>query len=557
SLSAYFQCLCCIHAIMLHSVCHTLKLKHAYALILSLLLVFLVANHMHFRLIPLWVLHFHPDIAKISSVFSSYSTKYFSAHLSCVLDRTDPGSFISNSTAFLLVSSGRAGSSVVVVYRLPKLHEQRLYVMSREQKESTLRRLVPVSHLTLADQHVLATAADSFGDHILYVIVTVPARVRTNVTGDGYQILLINQTAHVLWKRYINLPTVATGSAFASISIDSTCGRVSGRLCGSVFVTVPALSGDVHEISTLALLLDSGEVLWFYRPEAPRVPKKSFQLLSSKKHWKLALLDQYESHSHVEESAWQIYQQTLKSILPIQWYGVEDSRMVSIHVSLPTGIRLSTVSSDPIHMNTLVSLHPRGIDVFDQKSGKLLAQLSRNWIASRMNPTGDTAKFSSNLLSSETIVRVSLMQAIGSRFSVFAEPGSTYAILPSLNTSGYFSRTVGHPTLHELRLTSTVVPASLRYSGTHIKHSSEDEIEPSDTSEYGDFSHSVDCRGFLRRLEFDPGSANKQRSVIHTGLCRPHSLMEFARLGKPEWLEDKTKTVPPVVIKRQVLIFHT
>ncbi|KAF7256200.1 hypothetical protein EG68_06512 [Paragonimus skrjabini miyazakii] len=494
---------------MLHSVFHTLKLKHAYALVLSLLLVFLIANHMHFRLIPLWVLHFHPDIAKISSVFSSHSTNYFSTHLSCVLDRSDLGNFSSNSTAFLLVSSGHAGSSVVVVYRLPKLHEQKLYIVNREQKESILHRLVPVSHLTLADQHVLATAADSFGDHILFVIVTVPADIGTNITDDGYQILLINQTAHVLWKRYISLPTVATGSAFASISIDSTCGRVSGRLCGSVFVTVPTHSGDVYEISTLALLLNSGEVLWLYRPEAPRVPKKSLQLLSSKKHWKLALLDQYESHSHVDESAWQIYQQSLKLILPIQWYGVENSRMVSVHALSPTGIRVSAVSSDPVHANTLLSLHPHGVDVFDQTSGKLLARLSRNW-----------------------------------------KPGSTYAILPSLNTSGYFSSTVGHPTLHELRLTSTIVLASLRYSGTHIKHPSEDESEPSDTSEYGDFSHSVDCRGLLQRLQFDPENANKQWSVIHTGLCRPHSLMEFARLGKPEWLEDETKTVPPIVIKR-------
>ncbi|KAF5401724.1 hypothetical protein PHET_04771 [Paragonimus heterotremus] len=496
---------------MLHSVFHTLKLKHVYALILSLLLVFLVANHMHFRLIPIWVLHFHPDIAKISSVSSSYSTKYFSAHLSCVSHRADLGSLLSNSTTFLLVSSGHAETSVVVVYRLPKLHEQKLYIVNREQRESTLHRLVPVSHLTLADQHVLATAADSFGDHIIFVIVTVPALMGTNMTGDGYQILLINQTAHVLWKRHISLPTVAIGSAFASISIDSTCGRVSGRLCGSVFVTFPTPSGDVYEVSTLALLLDSGEMQWLYQPEAPRVPKKSLQLLSSEKHWKLALLDQYESHSHVDESAWQIYQQSLQLILPIQWYGVENSRMVSIHELSSTGIRVSAVSSDPVHVNTLLSLHPRGVDVFDQTSGKLLARLSRNW-----------------------------------------KPGSTYAILSSLNTSGYFSRTAGHPSLHELRLTSTIVPASLKYSGTHIKHPSEEKSEPLNTPEYGDFSHSVDCRGLLQRLEFDPGNANKQWSVIHTGLCRPHSLMEFARLGKPEWLEDETKTVPPIVIKRSL-----
>ncbi|VDP94353.1 unnamed protein product [Echinostoma caproni] len=183
-------------------------------------------------------------------------------------------------------------------------------------------------------------------------------------------------------------------------------------------------------------------------------------------------------------------------------------------------------------INAVLVTHPRGMDLLDIASGRPLARLPLEWI-----------------------------------------PGSTYANMPSVNESRMFTDSLTKHTLHQIRISSAVIPTSVSGRGVHIRQggqstSPEDATEPDDSKPdlfhpnpiafgQSDFSHQVDCRGRLTALEsaglmerdsLRPLVSNGH-TVLYTGLCRPAGWWEYARLGRPDWLEDETKSVPPLIIK--------
>lgn len=137
---------------------------------------------------------------------------------------------------------------------------------------------------------------------------------------------------------------------------------------------------------------------------------------------------------------------------------------------------------------------------------------------------------------------------------VIIEYGSVYAVLSTPNVTGFYSHSIGLEQIHEIRVDSFIVGLAQNRHGMRIrKHVPSEQTEPNIE---GDFSHTIDCVALFSRLEGDEqnslviGLNFAMDQISYHGLCRSHHLWDYDRLGKAEWLEDKTKLVAPVVTER-------
>ncbi|OON23744.1 hypothetical protein X801_00341 [Opisthorchis viverrini] len=492
---------------LLESIFEVLTVRHFCALLLSILVALVATSHLNYQLSPLWVLHLytqsHTDDWMPPNI--KYLTRASHVFLADGFEEKPV------SPVHLVISNSHITTGAfIVVYHLSSVESIERFLLHSERRKSALHQLNPASRFIFGDQHVLALTAHSHRNVMVYAAVSSPTHNGSSTLANSYLISAFNGSGTVLWKQMIRTPPFDTGDVFPTVTVDSRCGIVSASICGTVFTLLPLTSENGREFSALALSLTDGRILWQYRQDESTIYRRQRNNSSTRTNWRLALLDHYESHRHVDVSSWKNYRNRLNELLPFQWFGPTDSRIavladVELGKTTPVGRKQMP--------NLLALLHPRGIDLLDLTSGKPMSQLIFNW-----------------------------------------RPGSTYAFISSVNDSRYFFRSLGRNLLTQLSIQSTIIPSSLSSSATYVEHSSDGDAD-GDVPTHGDFSHMVDCRGVLRHLEVSTDSSTvglNSQSVIHGGLCRPHSLFDFARLGRPDWLEDESKSVPPLVFHSDV-----
>ncbi|TGZ58822.1 hypothetical protein CRM22_009441 [Opisthorchis felineus] len=492
---------------LLESVFEVLTVRHLCALLLSILVALVATSHLNYQLSPLWVLHLYTH--SHTDDWMPPNIKYLMRISHVLLADGFEGQPVS-PVRLVISNSHITTGAFIVVYHLSSVESIERFLLHSERRKSALHQLSPASRFIFGDQHVLALTAHPHRNGLVYAAVSSPTHNGSSTVANSYLISAFNESGTVLWKQMVQTPPFDTGDVFPAVTVDSRCGIVSASVCGAVFTLLPLTSENGREFSALALSLADGQILWQYRQDESTIYRRQRNNSSTRTNWKLALLDHYESHSHVDVSSWKNYRNRLNELLPFQWFGPTDSR-IAVLADVDLGKTTPVVGKQM--PNLLAMMHPRGIDLLDLASGKPMSQLTFNW-----------------------------------------RPGATYAFISSVNDSRYFFRSLGRNLLTQLSIHSAIIPSSLSSSTTYVEHSSEGNMD-GDVPTHGDFSHMVDCRGVLRHLEVSTDSSTvglNSQSVIHGGLCRPHSLFDFARLGRPDWLEDDSKSVPPLVFRSDV-----
>ncbi|THD26009.1 hypothetical protein D915_003254 [Fasciola hepatica] len=501
---------------------NVIRVRHFCLVLLAFTLALLGLNMVHFRLMPIWVLH----------LSSNHST----SHTEVLWSLATPNVGSADSGDLVVIRNEDTDSiSKIATFRLPDFGSG-IKRKHSEERNSQLHKLNPFFHAEVPFTKVLALSAVFWNQSLL--IVTVSSRNTSSTDASPvYSLSTWDQkTGGILWERSIGpVATSATSARLVpSLLVSSVCVTSGRSHCGLIFVLFPTQKpdGDYH-FSTLAVSIQTGLILWHHLPGdfgedySPGVHNITFP------HWKLRLVAQHQAHLHIGESHWSVYRDVLFQALPLYWYGPEDSQIQLVHHHSFSD-KLHT--ADASQAAAILVTHPGGVDLLNLASGRPLARLPLEW-----------------------------------------RPGATYANIPSVNESGIFGHSLTLRALHELRVTSAVIPTRMSGRGVHIRlsgqnvpgedshyTSSEDAAEPDvfhpgpTVHGQGDFSHQVDCRGRLAGLLETTASPSDGTSkplvsnghtVLYTGLCRPSGFWEYARLGQSDWLEDEAKSVPPLIIK--------
>ncbi|CAL8088379.1 unnamed protein product [Calicophoron daubneyi] len=417
----------------------------------------------------------------------------------------------------------------MVSYELPSLKHLEEFFFAPSRKKSSLHRIKPVHHVKLTSGKVLGIVSGDFSGKLVYSSLSIQLPGNLNSSECAFILTLWSGDLSVLWNRTFTsqippshiwrTPRFDVRKIPVAMLITSQCVLTSKNYCGLLFLGFPSLEENEYHFSTVALSLESGETVWHHLPKDFEESKPRNEDEHIWKHWKMRLVERYQTHGHIGESPWEAYRESLVQTMPIEWYGGNDAKFKLININTILGT--VTPPKSELRANGIVVLHPKGIDLLELSSGRPLARLPIDW-----------------------------------------KPGSTYANIPLLNQSRLLSRTLTSSGLRRIHIASALVPHSSASFRVHIN----DERSESDKSESsvdrGDFSRTVDCRGLLYSLESQltktsngGGESNSEavprgQSVMYTGLCRPHGMLEYPRLGRTDWLEDEKKSVPPIVLPR-------
>ncbi|KAA0194213.1 hypothetical protein FBUS_09729 [Fasciolopsis buskii] len=494
------------------------RVRHFCFIFLGFTLALLGLNTVHFKLIPVWALHLGQGLTE--------------PHADVLWSLITPNMESPDAGTLAVIRNGDSGNtSAIAMFSVPDFNS--VIRREHEKRNTQLLKLKPLSHAELSFVNLLAHSSLFWNQSLL--IVTVSSRqISPNDTSPFYWLSTWNQKmGGILWERSIAPvpPSTTSVGLIPSLLVSSVCVNSGQKICGLIFVLFPTQKsdGDYH-FSTIAVSISTGQIVWHHLPGDFGEDYNPNINITSFPHWKLRLVAQHQAHLHIGESHWSVYRDVLFQALPLHWYGPESSRIQLVqHRSFGDSFHIT----DPNQFAAVLVTHPGGLDLLNLESGRPLARLPLEWSS-----------------------------------------GATYANIPSVNSSGFFGHSLTSRSLHELRVSSAVVPSGMSGRGVHIRLSGQEQdsyygsnedtgqsdIFNSDPTVHGqgDFSHQVDCRGRLTGLleTTSPNSQGALRSlvsnghtVLYAGLCRPSGFWEYARLGQSDWLEDESKSVPPLIIK--------
>ncbi|CAH8499020.1 unnamed protein product [Dicrocoelium dendriticum] len=295
---------------LLKLVCSVLHVKYACALVLSMLLALISVSFEKYALVPSWVLHMHSPADD-----DTFLERGGLGRRHPILTVSVPSEWQANISisSFLAICSIADNGSVVIIYQVPLFSNSAKADGDSVRKRSLLQGISPVSHFTLPNLTVIAMDIKNFEGKLVCVVVsTFFIHAEADVT---YSISLFDANAHKIWDKSAPVSPPAVEDIPTSIHIDARC-DVSSKICGVVFINLPFHSNsNGFCYSTLALSLKTGELLWHFKPGESSASVKPVSISIMEKHWKLALLDQFKSHSHIEESTWGEYRESLMDVL--------------------------------------------------------------------------------------------------------------------------------------------------------------------------------------------------------------------------------------------------
>ncbi|CAH8676888.1 unnamed protein product [Schistosoma rodhaini] len=490
----------------------SVRLKHLWMLVLAYVISFVVVDHHSFSLIPVWALHLkanrHAPIesdGNSNSLFSTiidYSSYNWSIYLSIAIPQSNGSS-----------------SYDLVVFQLPMLKSLELSVMDPYRKITNFLSFQKIRSNSF-NREPIRLKSFFYKESLIHVVVEcrkISSRVNSYVL---FEIAVYDSQLNEMWRRALHqilLDEVDVNfkSVPISLSFDLTCGLVYPRLCGVIFVGFPTNNISVSHYSTISLSLEDGKILWHHLVGDFEDSRKAYESDLVLKNWKIRISKQYLFSTHIDESPWTEFTESLSHIFPVRWYGVGSCEIRLVYAKKHSEYLVENSLRTP---NAIAVIHPSGLDLLDLKSGHPLMTITLKW-----------------------------------------KIGSTYTILSTPVSDGLISRQLGSPTIYELRIASEITDSPS--NGLKIKVPPiSDHVNSSLES---DFSHTVDCQGIFIRHESAPNNWEIVKSFhsnemieIHSstyhGLCRPFRMWEYSRLGRSNWQEDSRKSTPPVVVKRHI-----
>ncbi|KAH8864600.1 hypothetical protein KSF78_0003000 [Schistosoma japonicum] len=490
----------------------SVRLKHLWILVLAYVLSFIIVDHHSHSLIPIWALHLKTNR---QVPFESDESSYYLVNTVIEYSQCN----LSICLSLVVSQSLNSSTSDLIVFQFPVLKSLEFSVMDSHNKKTRFLSFRTM-HSKTFDKRILRLKSVTYRGSLFHVAIEyrqINSQMNTTV---AFEVAVYDSHLGELWRRGLhqiqmsgdplNFKTVPI-----SLSLDLTCGLVYPKLCGVVFVGFLINNVNVTHYSTISFSLEDGKILWHHLAgDFEDTTKRAYESDLALKNWKLQISKQYQFRTHIDESPWTEFTESLSQILPIRWYGIDSCEIRLVHVTKNSEHVLDDTLRTP---NAIVVVHPSGLDLLDLKSGHPITTISLRW-------------------------------KIGSTYIILSTPISDSSINPQL----------GSPTIYELRIDSEITDSPL--TGLQIKvHSISDQVNSSLES---DFSHTIDCLGLFIRHEYVPGSWKVVKSpysdsmiAIHSstyhGLCRPFRMWEYSRLGRSNWQEDSRKSTPPVVVKKR------
>ncbi|CAH8642218.1 unnamed protein product [Schistosoma guineensis] len=490
----------------------SVKLRHLWMLVLAYVISFIVVDHHSYSLIPVWALHLktnkHVPVESDGNSSNLFSTvvEYSSHNWSIYLSVTVP-------------QSNSSSSYDLVVFQLPMSKSLEFSVMDPDRKIANFLNFRKIQSNSFNRKPVRLKSLFYKGSliHVVVECRKISSPVNSYVL---FEIAVYNSQLRETWRRalyqiLLDENALDFKSVPISLSLDLTCGLVYPRLCGVIFVGFLTNNISLSHYSTISLSLDDGEILWHHLVGDFEDSIKAYESDLVLKNWKIRISKQYLFRTHIDESPWTEFTESLSHIFPVRWYGVGSCEIRLVYAKKHSEYPVEKSLRTP---NAIAVIHQSGLDLLDLKSGHPLMTITLRW-----------------------------------------KIGSTYTILSTPVSDGLISRQLGSPTIYELRIASEITDSPS--NGLKIKvHSSSDNVNSSLES---DFSHTVDCQGIFIRHESAPNNWQAVKSfysnemiAIHSstyhGLCRPFRMWEYSRLGRSNWQEDSRKSTPPVVVKRHI-----